>query len=1116
MKIGLFNANGLNGKGEEVLRFHDIHNIDLFFIVETWNRTGQSPVIKNNLFNLTNTNEAYIPGASGRRSQGGILCLARPDLRNEVTILFTGETNNFIIIKVGGNILTVCYLSPSLPNDCFEVMLERTLEYAGDSPAYIFGDFNARMKDISRDTVWNSRGKALSSYLDESNLLLWNADFGRFTTFNPTNLGRGVTDIVLSNGPKPANIIIFEEESLGGSDHHPITFEIQAESLRNKCFDRWNIRKLDDPDILKTYVDELEENCEILKSAMEAENDLDNCYKLFTDYIGNAASKSCGVFKYRNYSSTEFWTDELLRLKEDLQTKLNYLQNLSRSIDISARNAFRIAYHDSARKYREAVSFRKTEVFQSYSAKLSIPKNSAALQKMISCRKNKLNRQGCKLDSEKIDEHVQHFRNTFGGDPEGVQVEDLSFDYPEQLTADFLNAFIFRENVETAIRSLPFGKAAGVDNILAEFLIFGGKSVAEALLILFKKIVLNKAIPSEWKLALIVPVYKSKGDETLISNYRPIALTCITRRVFERIILFAMDPFISKLAKTQGGFRKFRSTLDQCFILNEVMRQFPNAVHAFLDIRAAFDTINRNRLWRTLLSDYGLPIVVIHLLKSLFDFNASKLIIAGRQSVEIGNLRGLLQGSSLSPILFNFYINSLLVTLNSLQKLNLNAIYSNHLAFADDLSLHARTNQTLQELLKVCEDWSKTNGIEFQPLKCFILSDSDGRSQLEIYGTKLSKKTTVDYLGLPFNIKGADYSLNLQRRSIKARQVAHTLSKFGMNLGGFSAQASGNLYKSFIRPIIEYGMQLSILDQKAMQVASRTQNFALRLALSLHQRSSGNAVMKLMQIEPISIRNQVVLMKYCARLHNSNDKSIPAVVLWRHAYANNAKNTTPWYCRKSELNFIANFIPLFGRRWISGKHKLEEAFKDKTQVKKFIQGKISLMDNNLNNVAGVIDYQTGDPFRYILTSNSVSNEIKIPVIRWLTGTIAVHKPCLNNNCGEELSRNHAVECSGAQDFLKRKYREEFLEMERSNYRGTIIDLILNKYRSSNEHQIYKNVADGIALIYRNCLKFKQKPNGFYEPREEVDLGNPVGVGRRSATTPPTSLQRLPSQPRRPG
>ena len=42
-------------------------------------------------------------------------------------------------------------------------------------------------------------------------------------------------------------------------------------------------------------------------------------------------------------------------------------------------------------------------------------------------------------------------------------------------------------------------------------------------------------IPSEWKLSSVVPVHK-KGEKGCVDNYRPISLTCLVMKVFERCI----------------------------------------------------------------------------------------------------------------------------------------------------------------------------------------------------------------------------------------------------------------------------------------------------------------------------------------------------------------------------------------------------------------------------------------------------------------------------------------------------------------------------------------------------------------------------------------------------
>ncbi|XP_065681572.1 uncharacterized protein LOC136095213 [Hydra vulgaris] len=43
-------------------------------------------------------------------------------------------------------------------------------------------------------------------------------------------------------------------------------------------------------------------------------------------------------------------------------------------------------------------------------------------------------------------------------------------------------------------------------------------------------------VPSQWKLANISPIYKKKGDKLLAENYRPISLTSVACKIFEKLV----------------------------------------------------------------------------------------------------------------------------------------------------------------------------------------------------------------------------------------------------------------------------------------------------------------------------------------------------------------------------------------------------------------------------------------------------------------------------------------------------------------------------------------------------------------------------------------------------
>ena len=94
---------------------------------------------------------------------------------------------------------------------------------------------------------------------------------------------------------------------------------------------------------------------------------------------------------------------------------------------------------------------------------------------------------------------------------------------------------ITMEEVETAVKQMKVGKAAGMDELCVEMIKAAGPVGLQWLYRLFRCIWKEKLISSDCSKGVIIPIFK-KGDKKICDNYRGITLMSQVAKVFERIL----------------------------------------------------------------------------------------------------------------------------------------------------------------------------------------------------------------------------------------------------------------------------------------------------------------------------------------------------------------------------------------------------------------------------------------------------------------------------------------------------------------------------------------------------------------------------------------------------
>ena len=108
--------------------------------------------------------------------------------------------------------------------------------------------------------------------------------------------------------------------------------------------------------------------------------------------------------------------------------------------------------------------------------------------------------------------------------------------------------------MHSALNQLDPSKTTSIDTISPKALkhCTCASSLTRPLCHLFNLSLSTGVIPQEWKVHLVVPVYKS-SDQSSVKNYRPISLLCNTSKVLETLIYNSIIIFIYLIILLQAN-----------------------------------------------------------------------------------------------------------------------------------------------------------------------------------------------------------------------------------------------------------------------------------------------------------------------------------------------------------------------------------------------------------------------------------------------------------------------------------------------------------------------------------------------------------------------------------
>uniref|UniRef100_A0A9J8B5F0 Reverse transcriptase domain-containing protein n=1 Tax=Cyprinus carpio carpio TaxID=630221 RepID=A0A9J8B5F0_CYPCA len=383
-------------------------------------------------------------------------------------------------------------------------------------------------------------------------------------------------------------------------------------------------------------------------------------------------------------------------------------------------------------------------------------------------------------------------------------------------------------DVHTALSRINARKAAGPDGIPGRVLRACAEQLAGVFTDIFNLSLTQATVPTCFKSTSIVPVTKHSSPMCL-NNYRPVALTPIIMKCFERLVLAHLkDCLPPTLDSHQFTYRRNRSTEDAvCKVLHSAPTHLDNnntyVTMLFVDFSSAFNTLIPSKL-TTKLGDLDINTSLCNWIMDFLTNRPQHVRSGHTHSTTITLNTGVPQGCVLSPFLYSLYTHDCKSVHGS------NSI----IKFADDttlIGLISDNNETAyREEVQHLATWCADNNLLLNTSKTkelivnFRKKKGSTPDPIHINGMVVERVSSFKFLGTTIS-EDLSWTTNTSSLVKKAHQRLFFLRTLKKNQ--LSSAIVVNFYRCAIESILTsfitvwYG-NCSVADRKALQRVVKT------------------------------------------------------------------------------------------------------------------------------------------------------------------------------------------------------------------------------------------------------------------------------------------------------
>jgi hypothetical protein len=326
-----------------------------------------------------------------------------------------------------------------------------------------------------------------------------------------------------------------------------------------------------------------------------------------------------------------------------------------------------------------------------------------------------------------------------------------------ELSMEKNNFKIYSTTVNNSIKSL--NDCLDIDGLHSNHFKLCGKETVSFISSLFSSFISHGYIPQDMLRGEIRPIIKDKLANTDDSNnYRPITISTNLLKIFEYCFVNHLENTLP-INNRQFGFRKNTSTLMAAAVLKEIIASYQQkgsrVYSAFIDMSKAFDKVNHYTLLNKLMNTRVSP-QIANILNYMYHNQFVRVSFNNNPGCKWRLCNGVRQGGIISPILFNFYIDSVLRDISEMPiGCKLVNIRHNIQGYADDLTVLAPTGHGLQLIIDKLGEKIQALSLTLNEKKsvCMIFASKGNEKYLDVpdfilKGNKLNIVDEYKYLGI--------------------------------------------------------------------------------------------------------------------------------------------------------------------------------------------------------------------------------------------------------------------------------------------------------------------------------------------------------------------------------